>query len=81
LLTSGSEAMAIYRLLRVVSFDRKQEALMAEAYEKALVVGHIDRTDPWTDLIASRIVHIVQKGETNLWPIVSFALEGFHKVH
>jgi hypothetical protein len=54
---------------------------MKAAYDKALAVSRIDRKDPKTDLIASRIVHVVQKGEWNLWRVVDFALRDFRKLH
>lgn len=73
--------MAIYRLLKIVKFDAKQEALMKTAYEKALTAAHMPRNDPKTDLIASRIVHIVQRGESNMWHIVDFALQDVRKLH
>ncbi|MEW6436345.1 MAG: hypothetical protein AB1508_04150 [Pseudomonadota bacterium] len=73
--------MAIYRLLKIVKFDAKQEALMKTAYEKALATAHIERNDPKTDLIASRIVHVVQRGESNMWHIVDFALQDLRKLH
>jgi hypothetical protein len=69
------------RLLQIVKASPRQEALMKAAYEKALALSRIDRKDPKTDLIATRIVHIVQKGESNLWYVVDFALKDLRKLH
>jgi hypothetical protein len=69
------------RLLQIVKASPEQEALMKEAYEKALAVSRINRKDPKTDLIAFRIVHIVQKGESNIWHVVDFALQDLRKLH
>jgi hypothetical protein len=54
------------RLLQFVKASPQEEALIRAAYDKALAVSRIDLKDLKTDVIASRIVHIVQKGESNL---------------
>ncbi len=73
--------MAIEQLLRNLKFDAKEKALMKAAYEKALVIARLHPDDSETDLIASHIVHIAQRGELNLWLIIDFALQGLHKSH
>jgi hypothetical protein len=69
------------RLLQFVKASPQEEALIRAAYDKALAVSRIDLKDLKTDVIASRIVHIVQKGESNLWQVVDFALRDLRKLH
>ncbi len=71
--------MAIDQLLRNLRCDAKEKALMKAAFERALAAARLHPDDAETDLIASRIVHIVQRGELNLWRIVDFALQGLRK--
>jgi hypothetical protein len=50
--------MAIYRLLRNLTFDPRETASMTAAYEIALLELSIeDRANPWTEIIASAIIH------------------------
>ncbi|MDR3407762.1 MAG: hypothetical protein P4L68_04615 [Methylovirgula sp.] len=72
-----SQAMAIDRLLNNIKLDAQRKALVLRAYDEALSTARIkDRSDPRTALIASRVVHAIQNGETRIWHIVSFAVSG-----
>ena len=56
--------MAIYRLMQNAGFSPEQVAVMAEAYEGALIdFGLKDRNDPLTELIAKKIIDHAQRGE------------------
>lgn len=55
--------MAIYRLLQNSSFDPEAVKVMTTAYEAARErLGLIDRSDPLTELVASRIIEIARTG-------------------
>jgi hypothetical protein len=56
--------MAIYRLLQNSAFGPEQISCMTTAYEDALrELGLVDRSDPITEIVAKKIIEIVQTGE------------------
>ena len=56
--------MAIYRMLEGMAFDEPSVKAMTTAYELVLVdLGLVDRNDPLTELIASKIITSFQMGE------------------
>jgi hypothetical protein len=56
--------VAIYRMLRGMSFDDQSVKAMTTAYEAVLVeLGLTDRTDPLTEIVASKVITICQMGE------------------
>jgi hypothetical protein len=57
--------MAIYRMLQPMAFDESAVKGMTAAYEATLVeLGLTDRTDPLTELVASKIIaHCRATGE------------------
>ena len=68
--------MAIYRLLREAAFSAEQAELMTSAYETALKrLRLVDRSDPVTELVASKIIEIALKGEKSPGAICDRALE------
>jgi hypothetical protein len=57
-------SVPIYRLIREAAFEPEDSARMAEAYEAALLrLGLIDRNDPITELLASKIIEIARSGK------------------
>ena len=68
--------MAIYRLLREAAFNPEQVERMMAAYEAALKkLKLVDRSDPVTELIASKIIEIARSGERSAMAICDRALE------
>ena len=68
--------MAIYRMLRGMSFDEQAVKAMTAAYETILVeLGLSDRTDPLTEIVASKIITICQMGERDPERIRELALK------
>jgi hypothetical protein len=56
--------VAIYRLLQNCEFGPDEIGRMTMAYEDALrVLGLANRTDPITEIVAKKIIEIVQTGE------------------
>jgi hypothetical protein len=56
--------MAIYRLLQQAAFDDRTVKIMTQAYEAALRELELrDRSDPITELIATKIIEVVRLGE------------------
>ena len=56
--------MAIYRLIANGSFGPAEIKAMTAAYEAALLdLGIIDRDDPMTEIVATAIVGITDRGE------------------
>ena len=55
--------MAIYRLLQHSAFGPEDIGLMATAYEDCLrILNLTDRSDPLTEVIATKIIEIAQTG-------------------
>jgi len=68
--------VAIYRMLRGMSFDEQAVKAMTAAYETILVeLGLSDRTDPLTEIVASKIITICQMGERDPERICELALK------
>lgn len=58
--------MAIYRLLRDLTFDSGQTAAMVAAYDGAVIQLKItDQSDPRTNKLAIAILALFKKGMTN----------------
>lgn len=56
--------MAIYRIFRERVFDPEDVICMARAYEDALVTLRLsDRHDPFTEIVAKKILEIAELGE------------------
>lgn len=56
--------MAIYRHLNEASFGEADVARLGEAYECALKkLGLADRKDPFTEMVATKIIEIYRGGE------------------
>jgi len=56
--------MAIYRIFQQRAFEREAVVCMAKAYEDALVALKLsDREDPFTEIVAKKIVEIAGTGE------------------
>jgi hypothetical protein len=61
--------MAIYRLIANGSFGPEEIEAMRAAYEAALIdLRLVDRDDPFTEIVASAILHITGTGERD--PVV-----------
>jgi hypothetical protein len=57
-------AMPIHRLLQNHLFDPDTVAVMVTAFEDALrELGLSDRADPATELVARKIIELVERGE------------------
>jgi hypothetical protein len=68
--------VAIYRMLRGMSFDEQSVRAMTAAYEALLIeLGLTDRTDPLTEIVASKIITICQMGERDPERICELALK------
>jgi hypothetical protein len=60
----GGPHLPIYRLLQGGSFDQSDIDRMVAAYEAALKLLRLtDRNDPVTEIVAKKIIEIVQSGE------------------
>jgi hypothetical protein len=67
--------LAIYRLLRDLTFGPREIARMTSAYEIALVELGIDnRADDRTEIIALAIIHRARAGEENVQGLADFAI-------
>ena len=56
--------MAIYRIFRERVFEPEAVICMARAYEGALVALRLtDRQDPFTEIVAKKIIEIAETGE------------------
>jgi hypothetical protein len=68
--------VAIYRMLQGMAFDEGSVKAMTSAYEAILVeLGLTDRTDPLTEMVASKIINICQMGECDPERICEFTLK------
>lgn len=70
--------MAIYRLLRDASFDPEHVQVMTQAYEQVLRRLTLDRTDPITERIASKIVELAQSGLADPTSLSQLAIESLN---
>jgi hypothetical protein len=69
--------MAIYRLLKSAVFEPELIASMTAAYEHALRELQLaDREDPFTEIVAKKIIEVAQLGERDPARINILALEG-----
>jgi hypothetical protein len=68
--------MAIYRIFGQRIFEPEAVACMAKAYEDALVALQLsDREDPFTEIVARKIVEISELGERDPHRLRDRALE------
>ena len=68
--------MAIYRLIANGSFGPEEIRAMTAAYEAALLdLGLVDRDDPITEIVATAIVGITDRGERDPMTIKDRALK------
>lgn len=65
--------MAIYRMLRELTFGSRETARMTKAYETTLVELGFSRSDPRAETIAAAIIHRAASGETNIRRLIDFA--------
>jgi hypothetical protein len=60
------DGMAIYRLLRDGEFEPRAVAAMASAYEDLLRdLQLVDRADPFTEIVANKVIEVAQLGVHN----------------
>jgi hypothetical protein len=68
--------MAIYRLFQESAFDDGAVKAMTTAHEAALAeLGLVDRTDPFTEVIARRIIECAKSGEGDAIRLCEYALK------
>ncbi len=68
--------MAMYRIIKKLSFADQEAATMAEAYERALAdLGITDRFHPQTESIAMAILHLMRDGENDPVRLARFACQ------
>jgi hypothetical protein len=68
--------MAIYRILQRSGFGPEQIERMSAAYEQALILLQLsDREDPFTEIVARRIIEIAQRGVADPTAICSLAIQ------
>ncbi len=72
--------MAIYRLLKNLTFGPQEVAVMSDAYERALInLGIADRSDPQTENIALAIVALLREGETDTNRLAQLAAKAIQR--
>ena len=72
--------MAIYRMIRDSVFEPEAIERITAAYERTLkVLGLADRNDPITELVARKIMEIVEVGEADSDLLCQRALEALGK--
>jgi hypothetical protein len=58
--------MAIYRLLKFAALEHEMIASMTAAYQDALRVLQLaDCEDPFTELVAKKIIEVAKNGESD----------------
>jgi hypothetical protein len=68
--------VAIYRMLQGTAFDEHAVKVMTAAYEGILSeLGLTDRTDPLTEIVATKIITRCQMGERDAERICELALK------
>jgi hypothetical protein len=67
--------MAIYKLIQQSAFQPEDIERLTTAYEQALVRLGLDRTDPFTETIARRIIDIAQAGVKDPHQICRLTIE------
>ena len=68
--------MPIYRFIQTGVFTPDQVAMMGDFFEDVLAtLGLVDRKDPATQLVAHRIVELVQSGERDRARVKQLTLE------
>ena len=71
----GVSIVAIYRLLRNLTFEPREIARMTAAYEMVLVeLGITNRADDRTESIALAIIHRARAGEGTVRGLADFAI-------
>lgn len=71
--------LAIYRLLIDGSYSSKEIRFLTHAYEGALHLLNLRRTDPKTYELAKVIIEVAKCGESDPSRICEIALRGFGK--
>ena len=70
--------MPIYRLLEREVFDPEVNTLLGEVFEDVLkALGLINRVDPVTELVASKIIELAQVGERDRDRLTKLTLQAF----
>jgi hypothetical protein len=67
--------MAIYRLLLDGAFSPEEIRYLTHAYEGALRILHLDRSDPATNVLAQKIIEVAGGGETSPSRICEMAVK------
>jgi len=67
--------MAIYRLLLEGTFSPEDIRTLTHAYEGALRVLHLDRSDSVTNIVAQKIIEVARRGETSPSRICQIAVK------
>jgi hypothetical protein len=69
-------AMPIQRLVQTGVFPPEVVTMMGDVFEDVLkTLGLVDRKDPVTELIANRVIELVQSGERDPVRLKQLALE------
>jgi hypothetical protein len=73
--------MAIYRIFRERPFEPEAVISMSRAYESVLVALQLtDRQDPFTEIVAKKIVEIAETGELDPDRLRNRALEEIRRI-
>jgi len=68
----------IYRLLEREVFDPEVNTLLGEVFEDVLkTLGLVNRVDPVTELVASKIIELAQVGERDRDRLTKLTLQAF----
>ncbi len=72
--------MAIYRLLKNLTFGSEEAGAMADAYERTLVdLGITDRSNPQAEKIALAIIVLVREGERDSATLATLAAKAVER--
>jgi hypothetical protein len=67
--------MAIYRLLEGAAFGPDQIRAMTDAYENALRIFGLARTDPLTESVAKKVIEVALTGERNTQRLAALVID------
>jgi hypothetical protein len=71
--------MPIHRLLNQGAFEPEDIATMAEVFEDVLkTLDLVDRTDPITELVAKKVIELVQSGVRDPVRLRELTLKAFN---
>jgi hypothetical protein len=68
-------ALPIHRLIETGVFAPEEVAMMSGVFED--VLGLVDRTDPMTTMVASKVIELAQAGERDPDRLKRLTLEAF----